>query len=99
MSQGNLMQAEADRSWQALSVKDFFSSVNWENIVAPPPPLPTMTSGERNLNPNMTVNEFFSAIPWEGELAIAPPPALDLFGVEEEPIADEVTLDDFFGAF
>ncbi|MEB3231398.1 MAG: hypothetical protein VKJ64_10340 [Leptolyngbyaceae bacterium] len=90
---------DADQAWLTESVQDFFSGVNWENVKTPPPPLPTMTSGERNLNPNMTVGEFFGAIPWEGVLAIAPLPSVDLFEAEAEPVADDITLDDFFGSF
>ncbi|NEQ95627.1 MAG: hypothetical protein F6K30_02650 [Cyanothece sp. SIO2G6] len=99
MSQLNLKPEDADQAWLTESVKDFFSGVNWENVVAPPTPLPTMTSGERHLNPNMTVSEFLGAIPWEGELAIAPPPTLDLFEDGTDPVADDLTLDDFFGSF
>jgi hypothetical protein len=96
----NLTQPDADKAWLSASVKDFFSGVNWENVTAPAPELPAVTAGERNLNPDMTVGQFFGAIPWEGELEIAPPPAFDLFeAVEEEPVVDDVTLDDFFGSF
>ncbi|MGK7890590.1 MAG: hypothetical protein AB4042_14765 [Leptolyngbyaceae cyanobacterium] len=94
-----VQQADPGQAWLTESVKDFFSGVNWENVKAPPPKLPTMTSGERNLSPNMTVGEFFGAIPWEGELAIAPVPSVDIFEAEAEPVADDLTLDDFFGSF
>ncbi|MEM9213724.1 MAG: hypothetical protein AAGD25_05195 [Cyanobacteria bacterium P01_F01_bin.150] len=85
-------------SWQTLSVQDFFSKVNWDNVVVQKMPLPIVKAGERSVNPNMTVNDFFNAIPWESEAAIAVPSKIDMTSPAEEE-ANNLTLEDFFGSF
>lgn len=66
-------------SWLSLSVREFFTSVNWENR---PPEVRELTqelviSGTQgipsSLSLSLTVSQFFGAIPWDG-VAIAPMP-------------------------
>lgn len=98
MNPANVAKVEPSGSWQTLSVQDFFSDVNWDNVAVQKIPLPTMKAGERSVNPNMTVNEFFNAIPWDGEAVIAAPSNIDMtIPIQEE--SDDLTLDDFFGSF
>lgn len=98
MNPANVAKVEPSGAWQTRSVQAFFSDVNWENSAAQKIPLPTMKAGERSVNPNMTVNEFFNAIPWDGETVIAAPSNIDMaIPIQEE--ADDLTLDDFFGSF
>ena len=86
-------------AWQTLSVEEFFSDVNWDNVAVQKMPLPTVKAGERSVNPNMTVSEFFSAISWEGEAVIAAPSNIDMTAPVQEEGVDDMTLDDFFGSF
>ncbi|NET10310.1 MAG: hypothetical protein F6K09_34740 [Merismopedia sp. SIO2A8] len=94
----SLSQASHNQNWPIQSVQHFFSTINWENV-ATQPSLPTLKSGERTLNPAMTVSEFFGAVPWDGERVIAPsPPEAELPILNDAP-EDDLTLDDFFGSF
>lgn len=97
MSQSNTAKLGPTESWKIQSVQNFFSEINWENV-AVQMPLPTVKSGERTVNPNMTVSDFFSAISWEGEMVIAAPSAIEM-NLPEEDEADDLTLDDFSGLF
>lgn len=98
MNPANVAKVKPSGSWQTLSVQDFFSDVNWDNVAVQKISLPTMKAGERSVNPNMTVNEFFNAIPWDGEAVIAAPSNIDMtIPIQEE--AEGLTLDDFFDSF
>ena len=78
MNPTNATKLEPISAWQTLSVQEFFSEVNWDNVAVQKMPLPTVKAGERSVNPNMTVSEFFSAIPWDGESVIAAPSNIDM---------------------
>ena len=98
MNPANAANIQPNGSWQTLSVQDFFSNVNWEDIAVQEILIPTVKAGERSVNPNMTVSAFFSAISWDGEAVIAALSTIDMAYPTQED-ADDLTLDDFFGSF
>ena len=98
-------RTETPKSWLGLSVREFFSTVNWENK---PPEIQELsqelvasaTQGlSGSLSLSLTVHQFFSAIPWDG-VEIAPMPVQE---VEKPPVAsaanDDFTLAGFSDLF
>jgi len=96
------------KTWQRLSVRDFFSQINWEHDPEPVQQFKQAskqtgldtTGNTENLSLTLSVSQFFGSIDWEGQGAIAPsaprPPEPEMASTEAE---NEVTLEDFSSLF
>jgi hypothetical protein len=89
-------------SWAALSVKDFFGAINWENR-APDLQLVNLGSspqgsGNQPLSMLLSVSQFFNAVNWEGA-AIAAAPSIQDSAATPKDDTGNLTLEDFFTAF
>lgn len=87
-------------AWLSMTLREFFTQINWADQ---PPEIQaiqlTALQGDRpELSLQLTVNQFFAAIPWDGKTAAAPLDYQDLSSpaVSGEP---EFTVDDFAGLF
>ncbi|MFZ9737071.1 MAG: hypothetical protein ACO3EZ_03580 [Prochlorotrichaceae cyanobacterium] len=98
---GNATQSKAAH-WLQATVKEFFSQVNWSD--QPPEiqaiQMTTLEGSTPELSLQLTVSQFFNAIPWDGKVVAAPATA-------EVPISDdappsgsgEISVDDFADFF
>lgn len=96
------------KTWSRVSVRDFFSQVNWEHD---PEPIQEFKQASKqasvegqgrseSLSLTLTVSQFFTCIDWEGQGAIAPSAPLPLEPESTSTQAeDDVTLDDFSSLF
>ncbi|MDJ1180074.1 hypothetical protein PJF56_14500 [Roseofilum sp. BLCC_M91] len=96
------------KTWQRVSVHDFFSQINWEHD---PEPIQQFKQASKQaslegpkrtetLSWTLSVNQFFTCIDWEGQGAIAPsdplPPEPESTSTQSEK---DVTLEDFSSLF
>ncbi|MDB9517940.1 hypothetical protein PN466_13380 [Roseofilum reptotaenium CS-1145] len=99
---------EIPKTWSRVSVRDFFSQINWEQDPEPIQQFKQASKqaslegkeSSKHLSLTLTVSQFFTCIDWEGQGAIAPSDPLPL-DVESTSIQDEddVTLEDFSSLF
>lgn len=92
--------AHAPIPWMRHSVQQFFSKFNWEDNPPEVQELREVASqnGKQSLSLTLKVNQFFSAIPWDGTaIAAVPQPEPQA----PEPIAGNsaFTLEDFSDLF
>lgn len=91
---------QAHPNWLHQTVQQFLQQINWEDQ---PPEVqvlrqPTIEGKDQPLSLLLTVNQFFSAIPWDGDpAAISPGPIAEPLSTDEEE--NSFTLDDFSGLF
>jgi hypothetical protein len=85
-------------SWLQSTVRDFFTTINWEDRppdIQPLVALPLEESTDEPLNLGMSVCKFFGSFNWDGAEIAAP--------VKVQPTAfppqSDFTLDDFSGLF
>jgi hypothetical protein len=106
MSRQTLMQTNGSvasiEPWLRLSVQQFFSEFNWDNL---PPvalrlagPDGQMSDSDQSLSMMLKVNQFFGAIAWDGARVIAAPPAIHAPSPPATE-ADRFTLEDFSDLF
>lgn len=87
--------------WLQLSVRDFFTHVNWTD--QPPEVQAIQISALQGDQPGaslqLTVSQFFSAIPWDGRAVAAPLAAQTVGNAPKAQEAPGFTVDDFAGLF
>ena len=98
-------RAAATESWLALSVREFFTTVNWENK----PPEVQQLSQElvisarqgtaSPLSLNLTVSQFFGAIPWDGAAIASLPVQTDDILLSDPTNGSDFTLEGFSDLF
>lgn len=85
--------------WLKQTVQQFFTAINWEDH-APEIQnlrLATVRGESQSLSLQLTVNQFLSAIPWDGDtVAVPPKPAIEPVSEAE---SNAFTLDDFSDLF
>ncbi|CAN1213375.1 hypothetical protein TUMEXPCC7403_24430 [Tumidithrix helvetica PCC 7403] len=95
-------------TWTQQSVRSFWQGVNWENRPQVVTAAPSQGIGNLNghvaiaptLDLKLSVNQYFSMIPWSGiPLAAAPTPSLGVAKVEEKKETLEDFLDDISSFF
>ncbi|MEB3337539.1 MAG: hypothetical protein VKJ46_08765 [Leptolyngbyaceae bacterium] len=96
---GNAGMAQS-QSWLQLSVKEFFTTVNWEDQLPEVQEikLQALQGTDEFLKLTLSVSQFFGAVPWEGIMVAAPVPT-SLPPLEEVPESDSFTLDAFSDLF
>ncbi|MBF2074432.1 MAG: hypothetical protein IGS50_11820 [Synechococcales cyanobacterium C42_A2020_086] len=87
--------------WLRQSVEQFFSHCNWDNH---PPDLQAWQQSAGLGNPEplsllLTVQQFLSAVNWEGTQIAAPLPVAPNVNAPADQDTDALTLDDFSGLF
>jgi hypothetical protein len=88
--------------WLQWTVKEFFTHVNWSD--QPPEiqsiQISTLEGGTPELSLQLTVSQFFSAIPWDGKIAAAPVAAEVLVAEDAPPSGKaDLNVDDFADFF
>lgn len=95
----NCSMPDAGLSWMQQSVQQFFSGFNWDNQPPQVQKGQLFDGLDENVVPSLqlTVNQFLSAIPWEG----SPLSNLASSRLEDLPAppAASFTLDDFSELF
>ena len=92
----------SDQSWLEVTVRDFFTQVNW----ADQPPeiqaiqITTLEGTAPEMSLQLTVSQFFQSIPWDGKTVAAPAVAEELMGdASPPPSGDAFSVDDFADFF
>lgn len=92
-------------SWLALSVREFFTAVNWENK---PPEIQQLSqelvisATQGTISPlslNLTVSQFFGAIPWDGSTIASLPNQTDGSFLATTADSSDFTLEGFSDLF
>jgi hypothetical protein len=97
---GSLL-ANRSNSLAHLSVKQFFSAINWENRAPDLQKLKLADSAQdegKPLSMMLNVNQFFNAVNWDGVAIAAAPFSAEPPGGKQQD-AGNLTLEDFFTAF
>lgn len=95
-------KSETSNNWLNATVWEFFTQVNW----ADQPPevqaiqITALDGTAPEISLQLTVSQFFNAIPWDGK-AVAAPLALDFVTNEASPPSgsSEFSVDDFADFF
>jgi len=94
--------ASKPADWLQWTVKEFFTHVNWSD--QPPEiqaiQITTLEGGTPELSLQLTVSQFFNAIPWDGKVAAAPVAAEVLVAEDAPPaVKPDLNVDDFADFF
>ncbi|KKI99318.1 hypothetical protein PROH_16545 [Prochlorothrix hollandica PCC 9006 = CALU 1027] len=90
----------APNPWITLTVRDFFTRVNWTD--QPPEvqsiQISTLQGDQPTLSLQLTVSQFFSSIPWDGRAVAAPLESQTVIDTSSNQ-SSAFTVDDFAGLF
>ena len=100
---GSLNGQGTAQAWLTWTVKEFFTHVNW----ADQPPevqaiqITTLEGRAPEISLQLTVSQFFAAIPWDGKAVAAPVATEGLMTPPEAAVspAIEINVDDFADFF
>lgn len=92
--------------WLRSTVEEFFSAINWDDRPIEPAPSVSKVDSEpaassaahTPLSMTMSVSQFFTLFPWDGQRAIAAPLSVTMPLPNTTEGAD-ITLDDFSDLF
>jgi hypothetical protein len=89
-----------NESWLKLTVKEFFSGINWDNNPSEVQELKVAAfQGDvAPLSLMLSVNQFFAAVNWDG-MVIAPSPVSTSLETNSGKEAKDFTLEEFSGLF
>lgn len=87
--------------WLKLSVRDFFTRVNWtdQSPEIQAIQISTFQGDQPTASLQLTVSQFFSSIPWDGREVAAPIEAQSVVATTPKQGGNEFTVDDFAGLF
>lgn len=98
---GSNGQVSSNR-WLEWTVREFFTQINWSDQTPEIQAiqLTTLDGTAPEISLQLTVSQFFKAIPWDGK-AVAAPLAVDLLMGEQSPPSgsSEFSVDDFADFF